>query len=336
MKAAVITSFNRPPRYGEFSDPTPNGPGETLVEVLAAGLHHLTRGRASGVHYSSTSGFPLVAGVDGVGLDADGKLRYFAQRPGQIGTMADKTMIDLDRSIELPSDCDPVTVAGAMNPAMASWLALRCRVPFKRGQNVLILGATGRSGSMAVQVARHLGASQIIAAGRDEQRLARLPALGATEIVTLKDAQQRLARLPALSATEIVPLKDAQQGVGAVACEVDVVLDFVWGDCSVRVMEAMLRQRTNRSRPLGWIHVGSMAGEVAAIPGAFLRSANLQIVGSGHGSVSGRDILLELPALAKEIARGTFRIDVKATPLRDVEKVWSEASHTGECIVFTP
>ncbi|MCG8276945.1 zinc-binding alcohol dehydrogenase family protein [Stenotrophomonas sp. NLF4-10] len=315
MKAAVVTSFNQPPHYGDFPDPTPNGPEEMLVEVLAVGLHHLTRGRASGVHYSSTGGFPLVAGVDGVGRDADGKLRYFAQSPGQIGTMADKTVIELDHSIELPSDSDPVTVAGAMNPAMASWLALRCRVPFQRGQKVLILGATGSSGSMAVQIARHLGASQVIAAGRDEQRLAKLPALGATEIVTLKDAQL---------------------GGGAVACEVDVVLDFLWGESSVRVMETVLRQRTDRSRPLTWIHVGSMAGEVAAIPGAFLRSANLQIVGSGHGSVSGRDILMELPALVKEIARGTFRIDVKATPLRDVEQVWSEASHTGERIVFTP
>ena len=315
MKAAVITSFNQPPRYGELPDPTPNGPEEMLVEVLAVGLHHLTRGRASGAHYSSTGGLPLIAGVDGVGRDADGKLRYFAQGPGKVGTMADKTVIELDHSIELPSGSDPVIVAGAMNPAMASWLALRCRVPFQRGQKVLILGATGSSRSMAVQIARHLGASQVIAAGRDEQKLEKLLMLGATEIVTLRDAQQ---------------------GVGPIAFEVDVVLDFLWGDSSVLVMETVLRQCTDRSRPLTWIHVGSMAGEVATIPGAFLRSANLQIVGSGYGSVSGRDILKELPALAKEIAYGTFRVDVKATPLRDVEQVWSEPSHTGERIVFTP
>ncbi|QIL90966.1 zinc-binding alcohol dehydrogenase family protein [Microbulbifer sp. SH-1] len=315
MKAAVITSSDQPPRYSDFPDPTPNGPGEILVEVLAVGLHHLTRGRASGTHYSSTRGLPLVVGVDGVGRDADGKLRYFAQSPGQIGTMADKTVIKLDHSIELSSESDPVAIAGAMNPAMASWLALRCRVPFERGQKVLVLGATGSSGSMAVQIARHLGASQVIAVGRDEQRLGKLLALGATEIMTLSDAQH---------------------GAGAVACEVDCVLDFLWGDSSLRVMETVLKQRADRSRPLTWIHVGSMAGEVAAIPGAFLRSANLHIVGSGHGSVSGRDILTELPALAKEITRGTFRIDVKAVPLRNVEQVWCEASRSGERIVITP
>lgn len=313
MKAAIITSFDQPPHYGDFDDPVPKGPNEMLVEVLGVGLHHLTRGRASGTHYSSTGVLPIVPGVDGVGRGTDGKLRYFVQGPGQIGTMAEKTVIELDHSIELPIDSDPVTIAGAMNPAMASWLALRCRVPFQSGQKVLILGATGSSGGMAVQIARHLGASQVISAGRDEQKLAKLPALGATEIVTLGDTR-----------------------LGAFAREVDVVLDFVWGERAVRTMEVVLKQRKDRSLPLTWIHIGSMGGEAAAIPGAFLRSANLQIVGSGLGSVSGRAILMELPALAKEIARGTFRIDVKATPLRNVEQAWSEAVHRSERIVFTP
>lgn len=313
MKAAVITSFDQPPRYGDFAEPVPKGPDEMLVEVLGIGLHQITRGQASGRHYASTSDLPLVPGIDGVGRGTDGKLRYFVRGPGLMGTMADKTVIKLDHSIELPSDSDPVTVAGAMNPAMASWLALRCRVPFRQGQKVLILGATGSSGTMAVQIARHLGASQIIAAGRDELRLAKLPALGATEIVPLGDAR-----------------------LGALACEVDVVLDFVWGESAVGVMEAVLKQRTDRSMPLAWIHVGSMAGEIAAIPGAFLRSANLQIMGSGHGSVSVREILTALPALARELAGGTFRIDVKAMPLRNVEQAWAEAAHTSDRIVLTP
>lgn len=313
MKAAVITSFDQPPRYGDYADPVCKGPGEMLVEVLAAGLHHVTRGQASGAHYSSSERLPLVPGVDGVGRGADGKLRYFVQSPGQIGAMADRTVIELDRSLELPSDSDPVTVAGAMNPAMASWLAMRCRVPFRSGQKVLILGATGSSGSMAVQVARYLGASQIIAAGRDEAKLAKLPALGATEIVTLVDRR-----------------------LGTLARDVNVVLDLVWGEGAARVMEAVLSRRADRSSPITWIHIGSMAGDLAAIPGALLRSAKLQIVGSGYGSVSGREILLELPALAKEIASGTFRIDVKAMPLRNVEQGWTEAGHASERIVFTP
>ena len=77
VKAAAITSFGQPPRYGDYADPVPNGPGEMLVEVLAAGLHRVARGQASGVHYSSSGGLPLVSGVEGVGRGTDDKLRYF-------------------------------------------------------------------------------------------------------------------------------------------------------------------------------------------------------------------------------------------------------------------
>ncbi|QGZ39891.1 NADPH:quinone reductase-like Zn-dependent oxidoreductase [Pseudoduganella flava] len=313
MKAAVVTSFDHPPRYSDIADPVPDGPDEILVDVLAAGLHHVTRGRASGAHYSSGTALPLIPGIDGVGRGPDGTLRYFVQGPGMAGSMAQKTVIDRARSIALPGDCDPVALAAAMNPGMAAWLALRCRVPFQAGQKVLILGATGSSGSMAVQIARHLGAAQVIAAGRDEHKLAALPALGATDTVPLGDPR-----------------------LGTLARDVDVVLDFVWGDVAMRCMEAVLKQRTDRGLPLAWIHVGSMAGETAALPGMFLRAANVQIVGSGLGSVSDRAILAELPALALEIARGTFQLDVQAVPLAEVEKAWSDPARGGGRIVFTP
>lgn len=313
MKAAVITSFHQPPSYSDYADPTPSGRGEMLVEVLAAGLHHVTRGRASGAHYSGVGKLPLVPGMDGVGKGPDGKLRYFVVSPDQIGSMAEKTVIEVDHSIKLPSGCDPVTIAAAMNPAMASWLALRCRVPFRKKMKVLVLGATGSSGSLAVQIARYLGASQVIAAGRNENKLAHLPALGATDIVTLGDSR-----------------------LGTLAREVDIVLDFVWGESAAKNIETVLTQRADRSRLLTWIHVGSMAGDIAAIPGLFLRAANFQIVGSGLGSVTGRDILKELPSLIKEITRGRFQIDAKPVPLSEVEHMWTATPSNGERIVFTP
>jgi NADPH:quinone reductase-like Zn-dependent oxidoreductase len=186
-------------------------------------------------------------------------------------------------------------------------------VRVEKRQKVLVLGATGSAGSMAVQVARHLGAAQIIAVGRDEQKLAKLPALGATDVVTLGDAR-----------------------IGALAREVDVVLDLIWGESAALTMVAMIRERADRERPLTWIEIGTVTGETAAIPGAALRSARLQIIGSGIGSVPGREIVEELPALAKEIARGTFRVAMKAMPLCNVEQAWAEADHTSERIVLTP
>lgn len=313
MKAAVITSFSMPPRYTEFAEPVAASPAEMVVDVLAAGLHHVTRGKASGAHYSSPGALPMIPGVDGVGRGSDGKLRYFGQAPDQLGTMAQRTVIRLDQSFVLPDGSDPVAVAAAMNPGMSAWLALRCRAPFQPGQKLLIVGATGSSGSMAVQIARHLGAGQIIAVGRDTRKLATLSALGATHAVTMDD--------PAL---------------GGLANEVDVVLDYVWGESSVRLMERLLKQRADRGQKLSWVQIGSTGGDVAGIPGAFLRSANLQLLGSGIGSLSMRQIVAELPALIQEVALGTFRIDARAVPLSQVEQVWTEPVQSSARIVFTP
>jgi NADPH:quinone reductase-like Zn-dependent oxidoreductase len=284
-----------------------------LIDVLAAGLHPRVRSQADGSHYTSTGVLPLIPGVDGVGRDADGRLRYFVLDETSAGSMADRTVIDVDRSIVLPPHADPIAIAAALNPAMGSWLALRCRVPFDKRQAVLILGATGSAGSMAVQVTRHLGASRIVAVGRDARKLATLPALGATDILTFDDAR-----------------------LGTIARDVDVVLDFVWGESTAKAMVTVITDRADRDRPLTWIEIGSVAGPTAAIPAAALRAARLQIVGSGIGSVPGRDIVDELPALVKEIARGTFRIDAKAMPLSSVQQAWADAAQASERIVLTP
>lgn len=313
MKAAIVTSFEQPPGYGDFPEPHTDQKDAICVEVLAAALHHLTRGKATGKHYSGSAALPFVPGVDGVGRDADGKLRYFVLDDTPFGALAQRTIIDPQRSLVLPRDCDPVAIAAAMNPAMAAWLALRCRVPFKRKQQVLVLGATGNAGSMAVQIARLLGASRIIAAGREPKRLERLPAFGATDVVTLDDP--RLAEL---------------------AREVDVVIDFVWGEIGAQVMDRVVRARADRSQVLTWIEVGSMAGAVAPVPGDILRAARLQIVGSGMGSVSGREIVKELPSLVKEIARGHLHIDARVRPLSEVEDAWREAESSLERFVLTP
>jgi len=178
MNAAVVTSFDEPPHYQQIEVPQPTTPDEMLVDVLAVGLHPRARSGAAGVHYTSTGTLPMVPGIDGVGRRPDGKRIYFVARDDVIGTMAEKAIIDTRRAIELPDDVDVAKVAAAMNPAMSAWVALRRRVLIESGQSVLVLGATGNAGAMAVQVAKRLGAGRVIGAGRDLDRLNALTSVG--------------------------------------------------------------------------------------------------------------------------------------------------------------
>jgi NADPH:quinone reductase-like Zn-dependent oxidoreductase len=317
MHAAVVTSFDAPPRYVEFPTPVPNGEDEILVDVLAAGLHPRVRSQADGSHYTSTDQLPLVPGIDGVGRGADGVLRYFILPDTAMGAMAEQTVIDRRRSVVLPQSSDPIAVAAAMNPAMSSWVALRQRVAFHAGQSVLVLAATGNAGRMAVEVAKLFGADRIVAAARGADRLAELPALGATDTVLLDgDAQDIADRL------------------GRAAGDVDVVIDYLWGEPTAAAMNAIVTARTDPGKPLTWIEIGSVAGSVAPIPSAALRATRLQIVGSGQGSVTARVIRAELPELAAEITKGTFTIDAQPIPLAAVERAW--ADNTKRRIVLIP
>ena len=317
MYAAVVTSFDKPPSYREFPLPAPGGPEEVIVDVIAAGLHPRVRSQANGSHYTSSGDLPLVPGIDGVGRDSDGVLRYFVLPDTPLGSMAERTIVDLRRSIALPENSDPVLMAAAMNPAMSAWIALRCRIEFQAGQSVLILGATGNAGRMAVQVAKRLGANRVIGAGRRPDRLESLLDLGADETVSLDAAT------------------DGAEVLGRSARDVDVVLDYLWGPPTAQSMAAVVMNRTDRDRPLSWIEVGSVAGPLAAIPSAALRAARLQILGSGQGSVPAHDILDELPALAAEIGQGVFQVDALAVPLEDIESAWQD-SRSDRRVVITP
>jgi NADPH:quinone reductase-like Zn-dependent oxidoreductase len=319
INAAVVTSFDEPPHYQPFELPAPTSDDQIVVEVLAVGLHPRVRSGARGAHYTSSGTLPMIPGIDGVGRRADGTLIYFAADDDVIGTMSERAIVDPRRSVELPDGIDVAKVAAAMNPAMSSWVALRKRVPLTPGQSVLVLGATGNAGTMAVQVARLLGASQIIAAGRNAERLTALSELGADTTVQLADD-------PDASASA---LADA-------AAEVDVVIDYLWGEPAQRAIPALLRARADRSRALDWIQIGAIAGPEIALPSAALRSANLRLQGSGQGSVSPAGYVAELPSLVEAIAGGAIAVQPRPRPLSEVERAWSAQDAPGERTVLIP
>ncbi|GAA2637231.1 quinone oxidoreductase family protein [Paractinoplanes durhamensis] len=311
MHAAVVTSFDEAPHYLPFEVPEVQE-GQVVLDVLAAGLHPRVRTGATGQHYTSSGTLPMIPGIDGVGRRADGTAVYFVADDDVIGTMAEKAVVDRRRMVPLPAGADVAKVAAAMNPAMSSWVALRRRVPIQPGQSVLILGATGNAGAMAVQVARRLGAGRIVGAGRDAARLATVPA------------------------DEVVALGDGPDALAAAAAEVDIVLDYLWGRPASAAMMALLTARSDRSRQLDWIQIGSVAGPTIELPSVALRSANLRLQGNGQGAVSPRAYLAELPALIEEIGTGTITVTPRAIPLADVERAWARPDVPGERIVLTP
>ncbi|WP_406335580.1 zinc-binding alcohol dehydrogenase family protein [Streptomyces sp. NBC_00203] len=319
MHAAVVRSFDAPPRFDTIDTPRPREEHEVLVDVLAAGLHPRVRSSANGSHYTSEGVLPLVPGIDAVGRTEQGELLYFVAPDTALGTMAEQAVVDRRRAITLPTDTDPVTVAAAMNPGMSSWVALRRRVTLPPGASVLVLGATGNAGQLAVQIAKHLGAAHVVAAGRDAERLDLLPGLGADETVSLLGEPKEVA-----------------DRLGQSAGDADVVIDYLWGRAAEHAMPALLTARPERAKPLAWIQIGSMAGAEIALPSSLLRAANLQIMGSGQGSVTTAGILTELPSLATEITSGTLAVNPLALPLSQVEQAWNTPTAPGQRIVLTP
>jgi NADPH:quinone reductase-like Zn-dependent oxidoreductase len=319
IHAAVVRSFSELPRYEPFDLPDPADEDQAVVEVLASGLHPRVRSGASGSHYTSTGKLPLVPGIDGVGRRADGRIVYFVADDDLLGPMATRTVIDTRRSVELPEGTDVLKIAAAMNPAMSSWVALRRRVPIEPGQSVLILGATGSAGQMAVQVAKRLGAGEVIGAGRDKARLDALADFGADATVALTDDASETAAALAQAASEV-----------------DLVIDYLWGEPASEAMMALLRARSDRSRALNWIQIGSMAGPTIELPSVALRSANFRLQGNGQGAVSTRTYLAELPSLIEEIDNGGLAVAARPVPLAEVETVWSAPDVPGERTVFVP
>jgi NADPH:quinone reductase-like Zn-dependent oxidoreductase len=311
MKAAVVTAFDSPPRYLDHPEPV-SLDGWTIVDLVAAGLHPRVRSQASGSHYTSTDELPLVPGVDGVGRDEDGTLRYFVTHDTSAGSMAEHVLIDPRRSVVLPAGADPFAVAAGMNPAMSSWVALRHRIDFAPGSKVLVTGATGNAGRMAIQVARHLGASEIFGVARDESKHSLIAALGA------------------------LPVAFGDREAVAQASDVDVVLDYVWGEPAAQLMVDLVTAREHRDRRIDWVEIGSMGGPVAPIPSAALRASGLSLVGSGQGSIATSDILAELPEIAAALTDGTLTITTRTVPLRDIEHEWTTNPSPTERTVIIP
>jgi len=313
VKAAIVREFGHPPYYGDFAEPTPL-PGETVVSVTATAVSPLVRGRASGAHYSADSTLPLVPGVDGVGRTPEGRRVYFGFPRPPFGSMAERVAVSADRLMPLPDSLGDATAAAAANPGMSCWVPLTILAPVRPGESVLVNGATGAAGRMAVQVAKHLGARKVIATGRDEAKLRTLPELGADVVLSLGQSAESLREAVRKEARE---------------CEVGVVLDYLWGPPAETILSALGGPGAPRGAArIRYVHIGSLAGNTISLAEAPLRSSGVEILGSGLGSSTDKDLVTGIGQFLEACASARFRIAIDVHPLSEVEQVWTRT--TGE------
>src|SRR5258708_4599334 len=285
MKTAVLHALGQSPRHEGFADPHATR-GAVLGRGQAASLKNVERMMASGSHYDRLPDLPCVCGVDGVGLldgGADDGARVFCggARP-PYGMMAERAVVSRAWCLPVPEQVDDVTAAALPNPALSAWLSLIWRARLQPGETVLILGATGVAGQLAVQIARHLGAERAVAAGRNRRVLTTLRDLGADATIALDLPDQ-----------ELTAAFIRQAGPRPF----DVVLDYVWGHPTEVLLETLTRHdvkmAASRTR---LVEIGEMAGPTIALSAAALRSSGLELYGSGGRRVAPPAPLLSLPS----------------------------------------
>lgn len=300
MHAAVVTDFTRPPRYAEFAEPT-GRPGTEVVEVEASAVHRIVRSVAAGAHYSIDGVLPLVPGVDGVARLADGTRIYTGGTEEPFGMLAERAAVPERFRFPVPDGLDSGLAAAIVNPAMSGWAPLSRLLP--PGGTVLVLGATGVSGGLAVRAAKLLGADRVLAAGRDRDRLEATRVLGADALIPLD-------------------VEDPVAALRGAADAVDVVLDYVWGEPATRMLTALARTRPDPERPVEWVQIGATAGGEATLPSAALRQAPIRVSGSGIGSIAPRLLGSVIAEILAAAAREDITIDLDEHPLSDVEAAW--------------
>lgn len=320
MRAAVLHALGKAPRCEEFAEPTA-GKDEAIVRVRAAALKAVDKQLANGSHFASPRELPVVCGADGVGDLEDGTRVFFGGPRRPYGAMAQRTVVQRAFCFPVPKGVDDDTAAALPNPGVSAWVSLAHRAKLSPGETVLILGATGVTGQLAVQIAKLLGAGRVIGAGRNERVLGRLRELGA-------DGTIRLGQ----------PGEDLKEAFAREAGEAgfDVIIDYLWG----RPTEALLAAITRKEFAVvksetRLVQVGESAGPTISLPASVLRSTALTILGTA--GIPAREVLVDaMQQVMARAARGQLRIETERVPLADIEDAWQRPGQSGRRMVIIP
>jgi NADPH2:quinone reductase len=218
----------------------------------------------------------------------------------------------------VPEGMDDATAAALPNPGVSAWLSLAYRGKLAKGDNVLILGATGATGKLAIRIAKILGAGRVVAAGRNREVLAALHEVGADATIQL-DA-------PASELEEAFVREAGASGY-------QVVIDYVWGRPAEVFLAAITRKEfTVAASETRFVQVGEGAGAAISLPAAVLRSTALTLMGTG--GIPPRELLVStLQQVLEYGAKGDLTIETERVPLTEVESAWRRDQHRGRIVV---
>lgn len=317
MRAASIERLGEPPGIRKVPEPI-RGEGEALLEVHAAPINPIDISISNGGFYGGSPAVPYIPGREGVGVVKAGHLlppgrTYWFETGATGGSMAELVTVDENRAIEVPYGLDEGTAAGIGIAGLTAWLALEWRAELERGECVLVMGATGAVGQIAVQAAKLMGASRVVAAARDERALSRVADLGADATVNLSTARD----LPHA-------LRDAAE------TDIDVVIDPLWGEPgSAAVDAAGYRARV--------VQLGQSAGPEARLKSASVRGKLLSIMGFALAAVP-QDIKASAYALmAAHATEGRLAVDFDTMPLNDIGAAWErQIAYPHKKLVLVP
>jgi len=322
MKAAVMYQQGELPQYVDFPEPITQHNDELLVKVKAVAIKHFDKASASGTHYSSDAPEQngRVIGGDGICLLEDGTRIYGI---GISGMLAEKATIRKDLIVKVPNALDDVTAAALPNAVMGAAMGLKFKADIQPGDVVLINGATGFTGRVAVQIAKHYGAKRIIVTGRNQRSLEDLLSLGADETISLlQDDESFKNRIKKIHSQT----------------PIDIVIDYLWGHTAEMIL-ACLKGDGSFTNRIRYVSIGSMAGDIIQLSAANLRSVDLQLTGSGLGSWSKSQIGLlikeMLPEMFQLAAAGKLKVAATQVQLKDIAALWSMDVPDGQRLVVT-
>ncbi|MFI5092775.1 MAG: zinc-binding alcohol dehydrogenase family protein [Candidatus Acidiferrum sp.] len=320
MKAAVLHELGKPPRCEDFAEPAAEK-GEAIIRVCSASLKAVDKQLAAGSHFASPREFPVICGTDGVGTLPDGSRVFFGGPRRPFGSMAQRTVAPAAFCFPLPDALDDATAAALPNPGVSALLSLKHRAKVVKGETVLILGATGVTGELAVQIAKLLGAGRVVASGRNPKVLEKLRSLGADVIIQLDQPDDELKKAFASEAGE---------------AGFNVVIDYLWGRPTEVFLAAITRPEfaiVNSETRL--VQVGESAGPVITLPAAVLRSTALTILGTA--GIPSRDVLVgAMQQILDWGAKRALQIETESVPLSEIEEVWQRPETTGRRLVVIP